>query len=92
MCYIGKTKRKIKKRITEHERNIRLSKGNTAIAQLNQKESIKVDLINSPKIANYINENLALKREAIEILSCEKACNTHEHASIEKGWLHRRHD
>ena len=36
-------KRKIKKRIPEHERDIRLSKGNIAIAQLNQKVNIKVD-------------------------------------------------
>ena len=38
-----------------------------------------------------MNENIALKREAIEILRCEGACNTHEHASIEKGWLHMLH-
>ena len=42
-CYIGKTKHKIKKRVTEHERDMRLNKGNTAIAQLNQKTNIKID-------------------------------------------------
>ena len=34
---------KIKKRVTEHERDMRLNKGNTAIAQLNQKTNIKID-------------------------------------------------
>ena len=43
MCYIRKTKHKIKKRITEHERDIRLSKGNTSVVQLNVKENIKGD-------------------------------------------------
>ena len=39
-CCIGKTKCKIKKRIKEHEKDIRLNKNNTAIAQLHQKTNI----------------------------------------------------
>ena len=85
---------KLKKRISEHERDIRLNKDNTAIAQINQRENIKIDFKTPPKIANYVNENLALKKEAIEILSCEGACNAREHALIERSWLHvlRRKD
>ena len=93
-CYIGKTKHKIKKRISEHERDIRLNKGNTVIAQISQRENIKINFKTPQKIANYVNENLSLKREVIEILSCKAACKTREHVSIEQSWLHamRRKD
>ena len=61
----------IKKRISEHERDIRLNKGSTPIAQISQRENMKINFKTLPKLANYVNENLALKREAVEILSCK---------------------
>ena len=37
-AYIGKSKRKIKERIAEHKRDIKLNKETTALAKLNRKK------------------------------------------------------
>ena len=55
-------KHKIKKRIKQHERDIRLNKNKTAIVHLHQKTNIKINFENSPKLASYVNKNITLKK------------------------------
>ena len=51
----------------EHERDIRLFKDNTALAQLNKKTEIDIDFQNPKKLTNYTNQSCAHYPEAIEI-------------------------
>ena len=76
-----------KKRIEEHQRDIRLNKDSTALAQLNKKKEIEIDFKNTKKLANYTNQSCALYREALEIKSNRDACNTKQHAHIDEGWM-----
>ena len=84
-CYIGQTKRKISKRMEEHEKDIRLFKYNTALAQLNKEIEIDIDFQNPKKLANYINQSCTLYQETIEIKTYKDACNTRQHACVEEG-------
>ena len=89
------TKRKIKERIKEHQNDIKQGKSNTALAQLYQKEIIKIDFENVKKIAHYNNHKYALLREALEISIDANACNHLEHAKIPPIWrtlITRSHD
>ena len=72
----------------EHERDIRLFKDNTALAQLNKKIEIDIDFQNPKKLANYTDQNWALYREAIKIKTNKDACNTRQHAHVDEGWIH----
>ena len=74
----------------EHERDIRLFKDNTALAQLNKKVEIDIDFQNSKRLANYVKQSCTLYRETIEIKTHNDACNTRQHAQ-EEGWIHMVH-
>ena len=95
-AYISKTKRKIKERIAEHKRDIKLNKETTALAKLNRIEDIEIDFTHIKKLSNYENHNYALKRESIEIIAEKQCCNLREHALIHQSWkpfvMHRRTD
>ena len=59
-----KTKRKIKERITERKKDIKLNKKTTALAKLNRNKDIKIDFIQIKSVSN--NENHTHLKKKIE--------------------------
>ena len=52
----GVIKRKIKNQIKQHEKDIRLLKGNTALAQKYEQQEIEGDFNKAKKLPKYVNE------------------------------------
>lgn len=85
--YIGLTKRKIKERFKEHNRDLRFTSESTALARLNKKTGIDLTSLEIKKLSNYNNHSYAYMREAIEIISARPTpCNDTIHSTLDSRW------
>ena len=80
--YIGLTKRGIKEKKCKFD--ISNSRENTVIAKISPKENIYINYNKIKRLANFNNRNYAFYREAIEIISNNKTCNTMEYFSVDQ--------